>query len=115
MAITLREPHTVILTPPTSQVDSANASSRVYDPASSRSVKGFFQVDGDLLSQTTDGQEVRVVAALYTSDPDVNRDDRVEASLPGGGTFYVSGLEPKYDINGTFNHWEASLSVEPTP
>jgi len=108
-----RDVHSVTVKTPSRPRDSSTgASSLVYDPpAAERTVRGFLVTRGGTVDRGGEGEIVGFDAVFFTKDTGFAVDDLVIVSLEGlAGNFLVVGREPKYDLDGAFDHDEVLLS-----
>ena len=115
MSVFDREVHTVSVVKPTrSRSASTGKSSIDYDtPVSTRDVVGFLSTSGGTVDRGGEGEVIGFDAIWFTKDTTIEVDDQVVVDLEGlSDNFLVTGTEPKYDIDGDFDHNEVLLSKD---
>ena len=116
MSVFDREVHTVQVIKPKRNRDSLTGSSSLdytTAPVSDRQVKGFLSTSGGTVDRGAEGEVLGFDAVFFTKDTVFEVDDQVIVSLEGlAGNFLVTGAEPKYDLDGDFDHNEVLLSKD---
>ena len=116
MSVFDRDVHTVqVIKPKRSRDTATGASSLDYttSPVSDRQVVGFLSTSGGTVDRGAEGEVIGFDAVWFTKDTGMEVDDQVIVSLEGlAGNFLVTGVEPKYDSDGDFDHAEVLLSKD---
>ena len=110
-----RTPHTIRIVRPTRNRDSdTGVSSLDYaSPVSDRQVTGFLSTSGGTVTRGAEGEVIGFDAVWFSNESDFEVADQAVVAIPGlSGNFLVIGTEPKYDLDGDFDHNEVLLSKD---
>ena len=118
MSVFDNDVHTVQVIKPKRDRDADDGSSSLdytVSPVSDRQVVGFLSTSGGTVDRGSEGEVIGFDAVWFTRDTGMEVDDQVIVSLEGlAGNFLVTGVEPKYELDGDFDHAEVLLSKDNT-
>lgn len=113
--MTIPEPHSAVRIRPGSSTDSTGATVSVYKGGTEvrKTITLLFQTRSGRFILVEEGVGYNLNAFGYTSETDVIIQDILILDLPGTkGNYQVMNVEPKYDLDGSFQYNKLSLQIE---